>query len=337
MSKYDKFIEELKHEASTMETPNVLPQIKNAIEKRQTINKKTMFKFSFIPLSVISAVLVVALILTIALKKNTNSDNLPPHFSNQVIADNIDDAYAFEMMTAGNFLFTRSNNTQSRLRKRSFSKNNDLSLVAGRLNEHYLTIKQLLKNKKVHYEIISSTSKYTNEMIIRPFLNNDAYLMYTIYYNKTTTLIKDDEELYNFEGIIIINNVEYVIEGETEIEEDEIETKIKVVLNDNEYFIIEQEKEKDEEEYVYKTYVNGILEKEYSLSYETKNGRAEIEIDIEERGKKEKIVAKAKNNEVFLEVEFNDYEGIIIATNNGTTIKYYFEKEEYEIEKKIFN
>ena len=95
------------------------------------------------------------------------------------------------------------------------------------------------------------------------------------------------------------------------VEEDEVETKIKVLINETEYFIIEQEKEDDEEEFVYKTYVNNKLTKEVVISYEIENKDIEIKLELNTSSRNEEIKAKYKNNELILKVEFNDYEGKI--------------------------
>ena len=160
-------------------------------------------------------------------------------------------------------------------------------------------------------------------------------LIYTIYFNKSFIEKDDDEEIYNLNGIIIINNINYEIIGETVVEEDEVETKIKVLINETEYFIIEQEKEDDEEEFVYKTYVNNKLTKEVVISYEIENKDIEIKLELNTSSRNEEIKAKYKNNELILKVEFNDYEGKIKVIDSIDSISYYFINEKVTINKKI--
>ena len=224
-----------------------------------------------------------------------------------IIASSIEDAYAFEMMTAANYLYT---DATTNLRRRQ--RNNDLNNICDKINRFYLTINQLLRKEKIEYKITNSDNDmYENKMVINSFFNDNFDLYYTIYFNKSFIEKDDDEEIYNLNGIIIINNINYEIIGETVVEEDEVETKIKVLINETEYFIIEQEKEDDEEEFVYKTYVNNKLTKEVVISYEIENKDIEIKLELNTSSRNEEIKAKYKNNELILKVEFNDYEGKI--------------------------
>lgn len=205
------------------------------------------------------------------------------------------------------------------------------------INEHYLTIKQMLSKEKVKYEILQNDDgTYENKMIIQAFFNSELDLQYTIYFNKTKVLKhEDNEELFNIEGIIIIDNKTYQVFGEIESEEDEIETKIKVVTGENEYFVIEQEKEVDEEEFVYTSYINNKKQNEYSISYEVEDNEIEIKIEMLTNGKVEKLVSKIENNEIILKVNFTTYQGKVEVIDDVSSIKYYFIEENTTIEKKL--
>ena len=173
-------------------------------------------------------------------------------------------------------------------------------------------------------------------MIIQAFFNSELDLQYTIYFNKTKVLKhEDNEELFNIEGIITIDNKTYQVFGEIESEEDEIETKIKVVTGENEYFVIEQEKEVDEEEFVYTSYINNKKQNEYSISYEVEDNEIEIKIEMLTNGKVEKLVSKIENNEIILKVNFTTYQGKVEVIDDVSSIKYYFIEENTTIEKKL--
>ena len=138
-------------------------------------------------------------------------------------------------------------------------------------------------------------------------------------------------EIYNLDGIIVIDNVEYQIKGETEIENDETSTKIKVITGKSSYFIIEQEAEENEKEFVYKKYQNNKIIKEYALSHEIEDGEVEVKIEIMENGKEEEIKAKLENGKITLKVELENYEGVVKVTVINDEINYYFVNEKTNI------
>ena len=144
-------------------------------------------------------------------------------------------------------------------------------------------------------DITKSLNEKGIEVSNKPNLENVKNADIVVY---TAAIHEDNEELFNIEGIITIDNKTYQVFGEIESEEDEIETKIKVVTGENEYFVIEQEKEVDEEEFVYTSYINNKKQNEYSISYEVEDNEIEIKIEMLTNGKVEKLVSKIENNEI---------------------------------------
>jgi len=337
MSKYDQFIEDLNKEVDNMNISNVSTYVK-AKHKETKKTKPVFFRSKLVPISCFSIVLVIVLVLTVLNIGNNTEGPIKNKVKVPTIATSIEEAYAFEMMAAGNLLYSSSTQTNTRIKKRSLSRNNvNLNDVATKINEHYLTIKQMLSKEKVKYEILQNDDgTYENKMIIQAFFNNELDLQYTIYFNKTKVLKhEDNEELFNIEGIITIDNKTYQVFGEIESEEDEIETKIKVVTGENEYFVIEQEKEVDEEEFVYTSYINNKKQNEYSISYEVEDNEIEIKIEMLTNGKVEKLVSKIENNEIILKVNFTTYQGKVEVIDDVSSIKYYFIDENTTIEKKL--
>lgn len=337
MSKYDEFIKNLNQEVDNMEVTNVSTYVK---VKHQELKKPkfSVFKPKLIPLTMFSVIIVLIFILTIGFFNDKTTKPTPNPPKVPTIATSVDDAYAFEIMAAGNFLYSNTtNNTKGVRRKMLAQSRTNFNDVTTKINEHYLTIKQMLTKEKLNYEIIQIDSElYENKMIINPSFSTDFDLKYTIYFNKTKVQTKDDdEELFNLDGIITIDGKTYEISGEIETEDDEIETKIKVVTGDNEYFIIEQEKEENEEEFVYTSFVNGKKQNEYAISYEVEDNEIEIKIEIRVDGKTEKLTAKIENNKIILKVNFTSYQGKIEVIDELTTIKYHFIKENITIEKKL--
>ena len=220
MSKYDEFIENLKEEINNINIPNQSSYIKSNVQLKNS--KKSFFNFRFFSLSTCAALVIITLILTMIFIKKESAVEPTPTIKVPTIASTIDDAYAFEIMAAGNFLYTKTTNQATRGRKNAKkTADSELKEITDRIHDHYLTVKQLLVKDKITYKIEDTVDDaYKNKMIIQPFFNSNFDLEYTIYFNKTKTIIEDEEELFDFEGIIIINNMTYQIEGKIETDED---------------------------------------------------------------------------------------------------------------------
>ncbi len=137
-----------------------------------------------------------------------------------------------------------------------------------------------------------------------------ATVEYVMYYNETNVREyterdgweTETERRSDIDGILIIEGVEYAIsgvtEGETEGSESEWETRFTVTLGSASYIVIRQECEEDngesEIEYEYSQYENNALVKRSTFSYEQEKDETEIEMSVYE---------------------------------NGTTTKFYFERE----------
>ncbi len=331
MSKYDKFISDLNEEINNIQVKNVKPYvIKNYNEKKSP--RFLGFNFKHL-ISLACCLLLIAIVIIIRLEKNKQEN---PVIEKPIIATSTSDAYAFEIMTAANYLYceeTLLNGTNLKIK----SVNKELlDNVATKVNEHYLTIKQLLEKQGVEYKIESISNKnYDYKMIINSFYNENFDLKYTIYFNKTMIEKDDEEEKYNMDGIITIGDNTYNISGVTEVEDDETNSKMKIEINSNEYIIIEQEKEQDEEEYVYKKYQNDKIISEYSIEYEIEDKNVEIKIEMKENNKKEKIVAYQQKNNLIFKLDLLEYNGKVEITERNNIVIYNFLKEKVIVEKNI--
>lgn len=326
MSKYDDFVSKLKKEADETNVIDLTDEIKtryrNNKEYKKPIFKRMPYKF-IISFAVI--ILVFSSIFIIKESYPSKNPSTPSYFSPKTV----DEAYAFELLTAANLLYS-----SEEIKPLSLSLNKDFKEIASRINKHYLTIQNLLSGEKINYSVAPSTnSNYTYQMMINSIFNDSFDLQYTIYYNKILIGKDDEEEIYNIEGVIIINNEEYPVIGKTEIDDDETSTKVKIIIDSDSstYFIIEQEKEEDENEFVYRRYINNEIVKEYALSCEIEKGKVEVKIEINEKGKTEEIKAKLKNGQITLKVEFDDYKGNVQVTTENNEINYYFVSEKINV------
>lgn len=326
MSKYDDFINELKEESLKQEIPDLKQTIKVKYLNQDTSNRKVKH-FNITKLAYAFMIVVVIGIISIfPLKDKSNEKPNNNYIPN--MPTTVSDTYAFELVAATNIIIN-NNDTFKNLATREVLEN-----IANIVHKEYMAIRQMLYSDKTSYEIIASTDdSYTDEMIIKLTYDNFD-LECKVYYNKVLKEIDDDEEVYDINGIIIINGETYQVVGETEKETDETETKLKIIMNDNNYFIIEEEYEEDEKEFVYAYYVNNKLIQRNTLSIEKENG--EIEIVIEQKGLENgELKIKNKNNTIEIEADYPDYKGNIKVVDNGETIKYTFQKEKETIEIKI--
>lgn len=320
MSKYDKFINDLKTELNEQEIEDLSPLI--IAKYRENIKQKTK-RFSFKNIAIICTTIIIVIILIIpSLSKNHQTKPYTP-----VLPTTVSDTYAFEFGFAANIMI----NNQPTIKTLSTQILTD---VTNTLHKEYLAIRQLLDEDKTTYFLtISENSNYQEKMIITIKYNNFD-LECSIYYNKILKEKEEDEETYDLEGIIIINNQEYKISGITEKEEDEIETTIKINLNENNYFIIKQEIEEDEQEFIYSNYENNTLIQKSSLSIEKEKN--ETEIIIKNKGQiNGKTIIKYEKNNLIANVSYDNYKGKIKINDLGSIIKYTFINEKETIEIKI--
>lgn len=322
MSKYEEFITNLKEEVNNIEVIDRKKQIKYKYLNKEKKSYKGFFKLG------LSALTFLIILIVSIVSLSTPTIPVKP-----IISSNVDESYAFELMAAANHLYT-SDTSKLSLMKLS---NKNIEDVSKDIHSHFLTMRQLLVKSKVDFKVTTSEIVgYEYQMEINPIVNEGLSLKYTLYFNKTLKEHDDDEEVYDLDGVMIINNNEYRIIGTTEIEDDEVETEIKVILSNNSYFLIEQEKEEDEYEYVYMEYLDNKLISKYELSYEIDHNEIEVVIEIESIDIKGKIKAKQKNNQMTLKVDLDSYKGEVKVTEDSNNIIYYFKDEKKEIKFKIF-
>ena len=115
---------------------------------------------------------------------------------------------------------------------------------------------------------------------------NGTSTSFTLYYNETPLVDDDDdddwweqEEESILNGILLLNEVEYKMFGEKELEDDEMELSVRYSLNENTYVHVQQEIEKGEQEFEYEVYQAGRKVYEYSLEME----RDEVELKVLDR------------------------------------------------------
>lgn len=198
------------------------------------------------------------------------------------------------------------------------------------------TIVNDIENKFVVEE--SDRPEYETKIMYNCQGLNGEEQTYIIYYKETIVNDKDknkdkDKVETTLEGIALVDDKEYQVFGKKEVEEDELEIKLKIVFDEKNYVKISQEKETNEVEYEYKVVENGRTTHEFEMEFKEKNGKMVVEIEQEINGQKEKIEVKQSENKnkIKIEVEFNGIKSTFLCeylTKEDGTNYYIFTNTE---------
>lgn len=138
---------------------------------------------------------------------------------------------------------------------------------------------------KISYSGLNGSTKYEmhyNKMLIPDFDDDDRWE-------------DEEEEEYALEGVLVIDGMEYPVQGVREIERErneyESETQFRVTLENGRSVWVEQsessEKDEHELEYSYLIRENGRVVERSSFSFEEEKGETELEMIAERNGKRE--------------------------------------------------
>ena len=138
---------------------------------------------------------------------------------------------------------------------------------------------------KISYSGLNGSTKYEmhyNKMLIPDFDDDDRWE-------------DEEEEEYAIEGVLVIDGMEYPVQGVREIERErneyESETQFRVTLENGRSVWVKQsessEKDEHELEYSYLIRENGRVVERSSFSFEEEKGETELEMIAERNGKRE--------------------------------------------------
>ena len=223
----------------------------------------------------------------------------------------------------------------------------DAKRQAKKFNEYFTALDSFLGDDVVSTTTEANTDsnyEYETKMTINGKDFNGETVTYTMYY--TETLVKadsadDDEDAadddkesnpanedeeteneYQLVGVMVIDGVDYYLEGErseeTEKGESETELKIRAYADKTDktsYIQMEQEHSVEdgetETEYVYSIYANGELIEQTAVEFETetKNNKVETEYELEFRSGTSKgkyvVEREVKDNKISIKVKYN--------------------------------
>ena len=166
---------------------------------------------------------------------------------------------------------------------------------------------------KISYSGLNGSTKYEmhyNKMLIPDFDDDDRWE-------------DEEEEEYAIEGVLVIDGMEYPVQGVREIERErneyESETEFRVTLEDGRSVWVEQsessEKHEHELEYSYIIRENGRVVERSSFSLEEEGNETELELITERDGKREVFC--------FEEETYRGKEYITLRIGSGKETKSY--------------
>ncbi len=217
-----------------------------------------------------------------------------------------------------------------------------LNLSSGNLDEvkeeienYLLLAKNYLEIAKVSIKLYESDrSNYTYMYNI--ITNRDSIWF---YFNETTLVDTDDidEVSSSINGILCMNNEEYEVRGEKEVEMEEIETTLMIRISSTTSIEVSQEIENRENEYEFTYYHNGQKTKTLEIEMEQEANHQCISInDINNLNSKEiKMEFKLYDDLIICDIEMEQYSGEVTITINNNNYSYHFDQEEKD--KKILN
>ena len=200
-----------------------------------------------------------------------------------------------------------------------------------KFNEYFTALDSFLGDDVVSTITEANTDsnyEYETKMTINGKDFNGKTVTYTMYYTETLDKVdsNDEEEeiesKYRLIGVMVIDNVNYYLEGERseETEKYESETELKIrayadIADKSSYIQMEQEYSVEdgetETEYVYSIYANGELLEQTAVEFEieNKNNKVETEYELEFRSGTSKgryvVEREVKDNKISIKVKYN--------------------------------
>ena len=201
------------------------------------------------------------------------------------------------------------------------------SEVQQSILDNLTIVKNSVANGMVKSEVVPSQLEgYEYSYTINATNEIGEALTYVFHYNETKREVEDDEEEIHMQGIVILQDIEYLVDGKREIEEGEEEVSFRISLDENNYVVISQEMEEEEQEYQYTVYENGKKVLDTKVQYERDEEDNSIEMVFKTKTATEEVQYKY----TFIEDETGSYIGVRIKSNTSS-IKALIKVEENEL------
>lgn len=267
--------------------PSLNTHIK-AIHLEHKEQKRTPWYRNKVFYGILTPAVAAGLVLAIVLPLSMNGGGSNPGNITNVIIDGNSNQLAFSLLSSAGIVNNTS--SSSSLLKNSFISQSEFEEHIDDINPYMLTIESMLKNNFVPtYKIVENVTydeqEYDYLMTVESLKDS-----YNFYYNEVDLtsheMAFEDEQEFHIEGIILINDNEYRVRGDKEIEketdESEYELTLRITLSSTSYLEFEQEIEREtgeyEEKYVYSLYSEGEKVYETELEFELEDGIKETSI-----------------------------------------------------------
>lgn len=214
--------------------------------------------------------------------------------------------------------------------------------ITETITKYMALVENLMGTSGIDGVITDGTDGYQHTMTVTYTDLLGETVSYSMMYNKTLTDSEtnedETEENYSIDGILILGNNSYPVEGsyesETEDNETESEMSFRAYFTDDRrsYISVEQEYETETEdgesetetEYVYSVYENGRLTEQTTVEYEKEDDELELMMTIRSGSRTETLTFKdgTENGKRILHVSGN-------LDGQRVNFRIYIEKGEY--------
>lgn len=185
-------------------------------------------------------------------------------------------------------------------------------------------------------EEVSDNALYQKKLSVSAVDLENHAASYLIYFNETLQPVNYDdpnEKEYFLNGIVVLNGMEYRINGEkeTDTRNKEYQIDLFVYLDNMTYVEFEYETDRNEKEYEYKIVRNGVRVKEFSLEMEQKFGKQTLELkNFEANGTRIRYVRETENDgRTYIQATVIDATGttlvkIYVTHNEAGDVVYHY-------------
>ncbi|MCD7728552.1 MAG: hypothetical protein LUI60_01395 [Clostridia bacterium] len=299
----------------------------------------------------VAAVLVVCITVFCVVMNifNGGGTSVTPSITTNTITT--EDFYAYGAASAGSILSARNSQSQSVATAKNKITANQLSdseqQAADLVNEYIYFVEELLGGNSIIHSTTETEAiegySYSMAISYSNLLGENVY--YTMYFNETQSGSKTDggevETAYEITGILVVDGVQYPVEGgrsvESETGETETELWFKAYTDENSYILIKQEYEEESEDGQIETeqsteiyiYTDGKLTESVVAEMENEDGETELELIITKDNVKSTIEIECEN--------VNDVTILQVKATIGSTkysFKIYVENGSYRY---VFN
>lgn len=255
-------------------------QVEDIAEEKMPVKKKKLGLWLSSLIATTACICFVLFAVLVPTKSN-HPTPLPPQVSRAK------QLLSYEMVALGNVVDSSYESTLQIKRKQE--PTNEQKQIVAEIHEYLITGEMMLNKEDITIQNQINEDKNYQDYAYKLVVSYQSSMDYTLYYNEQTLFEEDEDEdidevASKLEGVMIKNEIPFLIEGKKEVENDEFECEL-IIYEDatkQNYIKINQETETNENEYAYEFFKDGRCIRELSLEVEIENNRKEMSIDIQE-------------------------------------------------------